>query len=400
MLKLLVDNRWKQWYIVSTEIYHWGGYGMGDIFYSIQEAAEILKVDYKVVYRLVKEGRIPSQRVGWQFRISQDDMNGYLKAERLKQNVVAETMRSASAAAGTGVGAGNAAPPRVDYAPPANGAAAAGEEKGGAPAAKGVSRMRVRQMEMNFVNRFSEKVAQVDVLRHPLTRELVRVEDWKAIETLEEDREALMQALNTAFLDRRTLAVTPRNTVVRYTLPGKAGLVLEGKLLAHLETLCRAGADDAPATLEDLLVEIDAYEARQRATRGVFIVGLASPTGWEQAALSYIGNPGRGDGYRNANVKFLLIDLLTGAVCYDEADAVAPGYAGLFAMATDQENVDTLTEQLRTAMEGRTGLMLSEYGQELGVSEELLLEAARRLESEGPFRVIPDREQGWIFVRV
>ena len=40
-------------------------------FFSVQEAADYLEVDYKVVYRLVKEGKLPSSRVGWQFRITQ-----------------------------------------------------------------------------------------------------------------------------------------------------------------------------------------------------------------------------------------------------------------------------------------------------------------------------------------
>ena len=362
---------------------------MDGTFYSIQEAAEILKVDYKVVYRLVKEGRIPSQRVGWQFRLSQDDLNAYLKAERLKQHAVAETMRSA-----TVVADGVARPVDAPVAPAVN---TNGKITSSTPPGE-VTRMRARQMEVNFINRFSERVAQVDVLRHPTTRELMRIDDWKAIEEIVEDREALMQALNTSYLDRRTLATTPRNSIVRYTLPGKPELVIEGRVIAHLETLCRGEVDTTPASLEDLLIEIDAYEARHRTTRAIYVVGLASPNGWEESARSYIN--GGGDRYRNAGVKFVLIDLSTGAIWYDESDPVISGFAGLFQMSTSDDSIDDLAEQLRAAMEGRTGLMLSEHAQTLGVSEELLVEAARKLESEGPFRVIPDRAQGWIFVRV
>lgn len=363
---------------------------MDDTFYSIQEAAEILKVDYKVVYRLVKEGRIPSQRVGWQFRLSQDDLNAYLKAERLKQHAVAETMRGA-AAAGSAV--------RPADTPTSFIASTNGTKTRNAPPGE-VTRMRARQMEVNFINRFSERVTQVDVLRHPTTRELLRIDDWKAIEEIVEDREALMQALNTAYLDRRTLATTPRNSVVRYTLPGKASLVIEGRVVAHLETLCREDVDVAPASLEDLLVEIDAYETQHRATRAVYVVGLASPTGWEESALSYIANIGAGDRYRSAGVKFVLVDLSTGAIWYDESDPVISGFAGLFKMSTNDDSVDDLVEQLRATMEGRTGLMLSEHAQTLGLDEDQLVAAARKLENEGPFRVIPDRSQGWIFVRV
>ena len=63
-------------------------------FYSVQEAADYLQVDYKVVYRLVKEGKLPSSRVGWQFRITQEDLNAYLNAVRAKQESMAQHLRT------------------------------------------------------------------------------------------------------------------------------------------------------------------------------------------------------------------------------------------------------------------------------------------------------------------
>lgn len=372
---------------------------MDGIFYSIQEAAELLKVDYKVVYRLVKEGRIPSQRVGWQFRLSQDDLNAYLKAERLKQHVIAETLRG-GVVAGDGGG----------------GLVGGVNRSGGGAGGRGITRMRARQMEVNFINWFSERVAEVDVLRHPTTGELIHTEDWKQVEEVVEDREALMQVLQTAYLDRRTLATTPRNTVVRYRLAGKTPLVIEARFVAHLDTLCHAEEDERPASLEDLLVEIDAYEMQHRTTRAVYVVGLASPTGWEEGACLYIGGGDVGDRYHNWGVRFVLIDLGGGGVWYNQEDPVTSGFAGLFKMSVHDDcgdarrdargdarrdaRVHDLVEPLRVTMQGRTGLMLSEHAHTLGVAEELLVAAARVLENEGPFRVIPDRGQGWIFVRV
>jgi hypothetical protein len=93
---------------------------------------------------------------------------------------------------------------------------------------------------------------------------------------------------------------------------------------------------------------------------------------------------------------------------YNQEDPVTSGFAGLFKMsvyddcsdARSDDRVHALVEPLRATMQGRTGLMLSEHAHTLGVAEDLLVAAARILENEGPFRVIPDRGQGWIFVRV
>jgi excisionase family DNA binding protein len=348
-------------------------------FYSIQEAADYLQVDYKVVYRLVRDGSIPSSRVGWQYRMTQEDLNTYLNVQRARHraDVTGSDERAGHANRnGNGNGAVKAALP-------------------------GVQKLKARQMEQNGVNRFNQKVREIGTLRHPLTGSLLVVEDWEQIYEKSEDLDGLMVALNTAFLDRVTLATTPRNSRIRYTLgKGADGLVLELRFLAHLSTICKEGADDRPASLEELLVVLDELEQRYETEKSMQIVGLASPTGWSQEATDYIAPSEKGNSYSHSHIGVLLLDLRKETLIYDELNGQVAGFAGLYRLATEQEDVSSLEDKLQFDLIERGGVILADFAARVGVSEELAETAARRLVAIGKYRLIEDAEAGAILVSV
>jgi excisionase family DNA binding protein len=55
----------------------------GDIsevkFLTIAEVAAVMRVSKMTVYRLVHNGELPAVRVGRSFRVSEDDVNEYIK---------------------------------------------------------------------------------------------------------------------------------------------------------------------------------------------------------------------------------------------------------------------------------------------------------------------------------
>ncbi len=55
----------------------------GDIsdvkFLTIAEVASVMRVSKMTVYRLVHNGDLPAVRVGRSFRVSEDDVNEYIK---------------------------------------------------------------------------------------------------------------------------------------------------------------------------------------------------------------------------------------------------------------------------------------------------------------------------------
>ncbi len=52
-------------------------------FLSIQEAADILNVQYKTVYRLVRDGELPAARIRRIYRIKYEDLLAYFEAQKL-----------------------------------------------------------------------------------------------------------------------------------------------------------------------------------------------------------------------------------------------------------------------------------------------------------------------------
>ena len=60
------------------------GNAPGDIsevkFLTVAEVAAVMRVSKMTVYRLVHNGELPAVRVGRSFRVSEDDVNEYLKS--------------------------------------------------------------------------------------------------------------------------------------------------------------------------------------------------------------------------------------------------------------------------------------------------------------------------------
>ena len=264
-----------------------------------------------------------------------------------------------------------------------------------------VSKIEARQMEQRAIQRFNQKVRAIDVLRHPVSKELIPVQDWGALYEEFEDREALMEAMKTAFLDRETLATTPHNSRARYVLSGKPGLILELRFVAHLDQFCQAGSDERPIDRDELRQVLQELESLHLENDALYIVGLASPTGWSVDAIEYIQGSGK-DRYDHPHVHVLLLDLRANRLYYNEQDAAVAGFAELFRLTTEEKDITVLEDRLRGEVSDQNGVILRSFAQAVGVDEELALLAARNLaaQDEERYRLVRDRGVGWIIVAV
>lgn len=50
-------------------------------FYSLEEVAELLGVNYQLIYRLVRSGDLPAIKIGRIYRVTQAGLDEYLKAQ-------------------------------------------------------------------------------------------------------------------------------------------------------------------------------------------------------------------------------------------------------------------------------------------------------------------------------
>lgn len=51
-------------------------------YLSLEEAAEVLGVEYKTVYRLVRSGELPAGKIGRVYRIKGTDLDGYFERSK------------------------------------------------------------------------------------------------------------------------------------------------------------------------------------------------------------------------------------------------------------------------------------------------------------------------------
>ena len=55
---------------------------MADKFYTAQEIADILKVDYMTVYRWIRAGKLEAYQVQRQYRIKESDFQKFMEASK------------------------------------------------------------------------------------------------------------------------------------------------------------------------------------------------------------------------------------------------------------------------------------------------------------------------------
>ena len=51
-------------------------------FMTLEDVAELLGVNYQLIYRLVRSGELPAIRLGRVYRVTKEDLNAYLSAQK------------------------------------------------------------------------------------------------------------------------------------------------------------------------------------------------------------------------------------------------------------------------------------------------------------------------------
>ncbi len=409
-------------------------------FISIKEAADYLNVEYKTVYRLVRLGQLPAGRIGGVYRIRRADLDHYFEQQKTTPPSAAPT--PADLESGRSLPFFETAPPILHDEKQllrcgrclkliASPAAAGGRcetdgcqklicvdcwrEADGhlcrehSPTAQEklaeahrlladgtiqrlVMGAEARQREMGFINRFDYKISQIASIRNPISGRVVHVSDWGALRSAGDDTGRLLELRGVGYLDktlRSQLPVNQRSLYDVHEAGESVGLMLEAVVLSHLEAYVRQGFDTAQATMADILpllkLRADAAESR----RAGYVLGIASPTGWDNDAVAYIQADPKGRSYSHRLLMPCLIDLETGALIYNTLDERLASLAPIFSPQLAGEAAEDLARRLReTLLSGKWGsISASQAAAEFGASEDLVAKAFARLGESGQFSV-------------
>jgi hypothetical protein len=248
-------------------------------------------------------------------------------------------------------------------------------------------------MELHFISRFDRKVQAIVTLQNPVTGRTLTGLRWHELRHSESEEAKLMSLLGVSFLARDILEQVPTNLRVWYEVRESgqgetalgATLILEARVVSRLAEYVREGFDTRPLGLEELTGLLNEYLRTAERTRTAYVVGLASPTGWEPQALDFVASSQVGKAFSHPLVMVCLIDLPQMSLSYDENDQRLRGFVAIFRPLLFEEEVQLAMEDVRRALVLSPGtLSLGQLREELPqYGEEVILQAARNLEAKG-----------------
>lgn len=265
-----------------------------------------------------------------------------------------------------------------------------------------VSSEEARQKELAFLSRFDLKVRQLNCVISPLQDRPLPVDSWDALHSSTDlplpASLAFRQGV-AAHHDRSDLV--PCNCGSRYDIPVSGGkkradsrkaLILEAVTYSHLPEFLARGFDTQPGSLPELVSLLDEYVHRSERENCPYLLGLASPTGWDEAAQAYIQNNTSGHSFRHRLLMPVLIDLARDGVVRNELDSRLVPFLPLFSPRLPDEEIQEVADLVVQKLVGRAGLSVSEIAEELMVAPETVLRAFHHLAEPGDYRLddLPD----------
>lgn len=261
-----------------------------------------------------------------------------------------------------------------------------------------------RLLEMNFINRIQERLGRTASLIHPGSGEVLTVSNWDSILEQNDERAEVMRLLGKSVLDSQTLAQQPANSSLLFRIPPtkkQKGQPLEIyiQVLSHLTAILKDGFDTQPFTADELQNWLlRESEDVQRASSFRMVV-LAASTGWDSGARQIIQGESLGTAFLHRSLLFYLFDLQSGRLTYNLRDDRASRYTELFAPLTLSEELEEISTAIEKELIAFESLTLEYAAQILPYSQEKLLQAFERLAASGKYSLTEVPKLGTAIVR-
>ncbi|WP_136718576.1 hypothetical protein [Halorientalis salina] len=122
-------------------------------------------------------------------------------------------------------------------------------------------------------------------------------------------------------------------------------LVLEARILPHLEMFARYGADDRPGTEADLLEVVNDVVRNAESEDTRYILAVGSPTGWTDTVERSVA---RGNAVSfSRQVDLVLVDLQSRRIIYDETEPLLKDNSDLFSFKSRNEVTSDCIKRIR-----------------------------------------------------
>ncbi len=256
-----------------------------------------------------------------------------------------------------------------------------------------------RLREINFVNRLQERIAHIQSLIDPISGEVVNIQDWNDLLETRDQRAEVMRLLGKVFLNGDAFASLPLNTSLHYRLParvsGRGEMEIEIRVLSDLKAAVTQGYQTHPLGEETLLTQLNRLDETTRQDSGFCIAVLAATPGWDAGARKVI------QGDRPLVIPRTLVylyDLESGELLYNHADERTCRYAEMFVPVLPEEEVAEAAKALQEKLVIHDSITLAEAVEQLPYPKNVIERAFERLAATGKFALheSPDFGKGII----
>lgn len=413
-------------------------------YLSIKDVAEWLSVDYKTIYRLIRQQELPAAKIGGVYRIRKEDVESYVerqwrgtpvgddavtgppskhaarKSAAQKCAVCHRLLRDESDVGGICASKDCEASICVTcwkadgrqycalHQPSREAllreAQLRARETG--PEARLITAPEARRREQAYIVRFDTKVRRITKLWHPARQQVIAPpRPWEQLHRASDEVEALMALLQTGFLDQTLERELPLNIASRYTLPGggaqQPGLILEAQALSPLAALVQQGFAAEPLGLEALMPILERCAQLAEAQSAVYLIGVAATVGWSAEAVAAIAAGETGRTFYHPLVLPCLVDLERLALTFDARDTRITSLAPLFAPRLPEEELERAIEVIERELRASHGVSAADVLAEAPDLEPALIRRAfARLVEQGAHRLEVFPDLGEVIVRM
>lgn len=398
-------------------------------FLKIGEAARILGLSQRTVYRRIKEGELPASKVGGVYLISRDDLDAMLRKSRygtgslppvdtrarrdvLKCGFCFRVIESDLA---IGAVCEKAACDRVlcvncmyrnithcaNHAPNREQQwqdALQAFQRGELPLLLKASSARLR--ELAFIEMIAGRLSQLNTLRHPRSGEIITLDRGQVEQRLSDDRAKVMDLLGTAILTEERLSRTPVNASLDYSLVGASGqaILFHARVVNGLDEFVQRGFVCQPLSLEDLLVYLTPLQQQAAESGNAIIAAFASTSGWDDSVLALVSSA-EGQRYHSENVLLYLMDLHQNELIYDYGDEHLVAYSDLFAPKVASEELAEVEQAVADELIVHESLALDYAAGLMAYPRHKLKQAFESLAKKGGYVLVDVPNVGMAIVR-
>jgi len=138
---------------------------------------------------------------------------------------------------------------------------------------------------------------------------------------------------------------------LKYLGRSRPKVIAEAFSYCNLSDYADLGFDTRPVTLPALMGVLRPIIQQAEAGDYYHVLGIASPTGWDEGVIAWAAGGEGGASFASRNVAVCLIDSVIGEIYYNKSDNRILSYIDYFRHEFDRERVDTVKAVIRAEFE-------------------------------------------------